>query len=163
MIYGGVSSQPEFHRGASRSPRGKAIVCLASTQLDGSSAIHPTLHGNEVVVIPRADMRGVVTEYGINYLFGKSLRERAVVALKNDVQVLLRPSRGTVASLIQDLFFRMRAEDVYTRFFRNLRSLTLEMAEHLCSVGYDNEMAFVATVGEVSRGHGSAEVGQLFE
>lgn len=191
VIYGGVSSQPEFHRGASRSPGGKAIVCLASTQPDGSSAIRPTLTGNEVVVIPRAEVRWVVTEYGITYLFGKSLRERAValieiahpdhreallaeavrlglvpaktkmrtraaypadeerrVVLKNDVPVLLRPSRGTDASLIQDLFFRMRAEDVYTRFFRKLRSLTLEMAEHLCSVGYDNEMAFVATVGE---------------
>jgi acetyltransferase len=42
----------------------------------------------------------------------------------------------------------MRPQDVYTRFFQQLRSLTLEMAEHLCSVGYDHEMAFVATVGE---------------
>src|SRR5262249_50859423 len=45
-------------------------------------------------------------------------------------------------------FFRMRPEDVYTRFFRHLRSLTLEMAEHLSSAGYDHEMAFVATAGE---------------
>lgn len=190
-IYGGVSVQPDFHRGASRSPGGKAIVCLAATQPDGSSAIRPTLREHEAVVIPRADMRWVVTEYGITYLFGKSLRERAValielahpdhraallaeavrlglvpaktkirtraaypteeerhVTLKNDTRVLLRPSRAADASLIQELFFRMRAADVYTRFFRKLRSLTLEMAEHLCSVGYDSEMAFVATVGE---------------
>jgi acyl-CoA hydrolase/GNAT superfamily N-acetyltransferase len=190
-LYGGVSSQPDFHRAASRSRGGKAIVCLASTQPDGSSAIRPHLGGNEAVVIPRADVRWVVTEYGITYLFGKSLRERAValveiahpdhrdallaeairlglvpektkmrsrtaypseeerrVALKNDAQVLLRPSRTADAPLVQDLFFRMRAEDVYTRFFQQLRSLTLEMAEHLCSVGYDQEMAFVATVGE---------------
>jgi acyl-CoA hydrolase/GNAT superfamily N-acetyltransferase len=190
-LYGGVSSQPDFHRGASRSRGGKAIVCLASTQPDGSSAIRPQLGGNEAVVIPRADVCWVVTEYGITYLFGKSLRERAValveiahpdhreallaeaillglvpektrmrsrtaypseeerrVALKNDAQVLLRPSRTADAPLVQDLFFRMRAEDVYTRFFQQLRSLTLEMAEHLCSVGYDQEMAFVATVGE---------------
>ncbi len=191
VIYGGISSQPDFHRGASRSRGGKAIVCLASTLPDGSSAIRPSLGGNEAVVIPRADMRWVVTEYGITYLFGKSLRERAVAlieiahpdhrdalladavrlglvpaktrirtraaypadeerhaTLKNGVPVLLRPSRAADAGLIQELFFRMRADDVRTRFFRKLRSLTLEMAEHLCSVGYDNEMAFVATVGE---------------
>src|SRR5262249_485842 len=47
-----------------------------------------------------------------------------------------------------DLFFRMCPEDVYTRFFHHLRSLTLEMAEHLSSAGYDHEMAFVATAGE---------------
>src|SRR5262249_7567986 len=181
----------EVRGGAGRPPGGRAIVCLASTQPDGSSAIRPTLCGNEAVVIPRANMCWVVTEYGITYLFGKSLRERAValieiahpdhreallaeavrlglvpaktrvrtraaypadeerrVTLRNGVELLLRPSRAADASLIQELFFRMRAEDVYTRFFRKLRSLTLEMAEHLSSVGYDREMAFVATVGE---------------
>ena len=74
--------------------------------------------------------------------------EERRVTLKNKAQVLLRPSRTADAPLVQDLFFRMRPQDVYTRFFQQLRSLTLEMAEHLCSVGYDHEMAFVATVGE---------------
>jgi RimJ/RimL family protein N-acetyltransferase len=190
-LYGGVSSQPDFHRAASRSPGGKAIVCLASTQPDGSSAIRVQLRGDEPVVIPRAEVQWVVTEYGITYLFGRSLRERAValieiahpdhrerlladaiqlglvpaktkmrsraaypaeeerrLTLGNGREVLLRPSRTADASLVQALFFRMRAEDVYTRFFRKLRSLTLEMAEHLCSVGYDHEMAFVASVGQ---------------
>ncbi len=35
-----------------------------------------------------------------------------------------------------------------TRFFRHLRSLTDEMASHLCNVGYVQEMAFAAVVGE---------------
>jgi acyl-CoA hydrolase/GNAT superfamily N-acetyltransferase len=190
-VYGGVAAQPEFHRGAMRSPGGKAIVCLAATQPDGSSAIRVRLGPEEAVTIPRAEVRWVVTEYGITYLFGKSLRERAVslieiahpdhreqlladairaglvpektkmrsrapypaeeerrLTLRNGAEVLLRPSRTADAGLVQDLFFRMRPEDVYTRFFRKLRSLTLEMAEHLCSVGYDQEMAFVATIGD---------------
>jgi RimJ/RimL family protein N-acetyltransferase len=49
---------------------------------------------------------------------------------------------------MQDLFFRLRAEDVRTRFFRYLRSLTDEMAQHLCNVGYGQEMAFAAVVGD---------------
>ena len=190
-LYGGVSAQPDFHRGAIRSHGGKAIVCLASTEPDGTSAIRASLRADEAVAIPRADVRWVVTEYGTTYLFGKSLRERAValieiahpdhreallgeairvglvpektkvrsraaypaeeerrVTLGNGCEVLLRPSRSADAGLLQDLFFRMRPEDVYTRFFRHLRSLTLEMAEHLSSAGYDHEMAFVATAGE---------------
>src|SRR5262249_61991607 len=35
-----------------------------------------------------------------------------------------------------------------TRFLRRTRSVTLEMAEHRSSAGYDHEMAFVATAGE---------------
>ena len=38
--------------------------------------------------------------------------------------------------------------DVRTRFFRQLRSPTDEMAQHLCGVSYEQEMAFVAVVGE---------------
>jgi RimJ/RimL family protein N-acetyltransferase len=40
------------------------------------------------------------------------------------------------------------AEDVRTRFFRYLRSLTDEMAQHLCNVSYRQEMAFAAVVGD---------------
>src|SRR5262245_54668979 len=37
-VYGGVATQPDFHRGASRAPGGKAIICLASTTAAGESA-----------------------------------------------------------------------------------------------------------------------------
>jgi RimJ/RimL family protein N-acetyltransferase len=45
------------------------------------------------------------------------------------------------------LFFRLREDDVRTRFFRYLRSLTDEMAQHLCNVSYSEEMAFAAVAG----------------
>jgi acyl-CoA hydrolase/RimJ/RimL family protein N-acetyltransferase len=191
VLYGGVATQPDFHRAAARSRGGRPIVCLASTQPDGSSAIRLELDAGEPVAIPRADVRWVVTEYGIAYLHGRSLAERAVALaeiahpthrdallagavergvlepsqklrsrvaypvgeerqaeLRDGRRVLLRPTRTTDASLLQDLFFRMREDDIRTRFFRHLRSLTDEMAQHLCSVGYDQEMAFAAVVGE---------------
>jgi acyl-CoA hydrolase/RimJ/RimL family protein N-acetyltransferase len=76
--YGGVSTGPAFHRGALASQGGKAIVCLASRTPAGEPAIRPQLDAGEAVAIARGDVHWVVTEYGIAYLFGRSLSERAV-------------------------------------------------------------------------------------
>ncbi len=81
--YGGVAAQGEFLRGAARSPGGKPIICLLSTTDDGeTSRIRSALHAGEGVVIPRADVHYVITEYGIAYLFGKSIRERAIALIE---------------------------------------------------------------------------------
>ena len=77
-FYGGVSTQVGFIRGAARSPGGKPIICLASTKDDGTSRIKPLLEAGDGVGIARSDVHYVITEYGIAYLFGKSIRERAV-------------------------------------------------------------------------------------
>ena len=68
--------------------------------------------------------------------------------LRDGRKVTVRPTRTGDAAALQDLFFRLRPEDVRTRFFRQLRSLTDEMAQHLCGVTYEQEMAFAAVVGE---------------
>ena len=49
---------------------------------------------------------------------------------------------------LQDVFYNLRPEDVYTRFFVQLKSLTEARARHLCNVDYENEMAFVAVTGQ---------------
>jgi acyl-CoA hydrolase/L-amino acid N-acyltransferase YncA len=78
-FYSGVSTQPEFLRGAAGSPGGKPIVCLSSTTEDGeNSRIRPLLHEGEGVTISRSEIHYVITEYGTAYLFGKSIRERAL-------------------------------------------------------------------------------------
>ncbi len=78
-FYGGVSTQPDFLRGAARSKGGKPIICLRSTSEDGKeSNIRPQLLQGEGVGITRADIHYVVTEYGLAYLFGKPIRERAL-------------------------------------------------------------------------------------
>ena len=76
--YGGISTGPAFHRGALASERGKAIVCLASRTPTGQPAILPQLSPGQPVAIARGDVHWVVSEYGIAYLFGRSLSERAV-------------------------------------------------------------------------------------
>lgn len=82
-FYGGLAAQPEFLRGAARSEGGKAIICLASTEgRGGASRIHATLRPGEGASIPRNDVHYVITEYGIAYLFGRSIRERAIALIQ---------------------------------------------------------------------------------
>ena len=82
-FYSGVSTQPDFLRGAANSPGGKPIICLASTTDDGQeSRIRPLLRMGEGVTVARSDVHYVITEYGCAYLFGKSIRERALALIE---------------------------------------------------------------------------------
>lgn len=74
--------------------------------------------------------------------------EERVVTLKGDRRVLLRPSKASDVEELQDLFYHLSEQDVYTRFFTRLASLSVSKAEHLCNVDYDGEMAFIAVAGE---------------
>ena len=79
----GIGAQGEFLRGASRSVGGKPIVCLTSTTADGlESCIRPCLMAGEAATIARTDVHYVVTEYGMAYLFGKSIRQRATALIE---------------------------------------------------------------------------------
>jgi acyl-CoA hydrolase/GNAT superfamily N-acetyltransferase len=189
-FYGGVSTQVGFMRGAAHSPGGKPIVCLSSTTDDGASRIKPLLEAGDGVGIARSDVHYVITEYGIAYLFGKSIRERAlalieiahprwremlltsakqlgyvrsdqylasqaaypvheerIVTLKNDLKIMIRPARAGDAGALQALFHRLSPEDVYTRFFRRVRSLTYRELQTLCNVNHETEVAFLAVTG----------------
>jgi acyl-CoA hydrolase/RimJ/RimL family protein N-acetyltransferase len=76
------------------------------------------------------------------------VEEERDTELRDGRRVTIRPARTDDAAGFQDLFFRLRPEDVRTRFFRQLRSLTDEMAQHFCSVDQVHEMAFAAVTGE---------------
>jgi acyl-CoA hydrolase/RimJ/RimL family protein N-acetyltransferase len=83
QFYGGVSSQPDFHRLAAYTPGGKSIVCMRATSDDGKeSRIRSLLLEGEGVTIPRSDVHYIVTEYGVAYLFGKSIQERALALIE---------------------------------------------------------------------------------
>jgi len=78
-FYSGIGGQVDFIRGASRSPDGKAIICMESTALDGQvSRIVPRLSEGAGVVTTRGDVDVVVTEYGLASLHGKTIRERVL-------------------------------------------------------------------------------------
>lgn len=75
--YSGVGGQMDFMRGAALSEGGKPIIALPSRTVKGIPRIVPTLRQGAGVVTTRAHVHYVVTEYGIAYLFGKNLRQRA--------------------------------------------------------------------------------------
>lgn len=75
-LYSGVGGQMDFIRGASLSEGGKAIIALPSVTKKGVSRIVPFLKPGAGVVTTRAHVHYIITEYGIAYLYGKTVRER---------------------------------------------------------------------------------------
>ena len=82
QFYSGVGGQVDFNRGAARCAGGKAIIALPSTARKGSiSRIVTRLSPGAGVVTTRADVHYVVTEYGVAYLHGKNVQERAIALI----------------------------------------------------------------------------------
>lgn len=77
MQFSGIGGQMDFMRGAALSEGGKPIIALTSRTVKGISRIVPFLKPGAGVVTTRGHIHYVVTEYGIAYLFGKNLRQRA--------------------------------------------------------------------------------------
>ncbi|MGD8452711.1 MAG: GNAT family N-acetyltransferase [Phycisphaerae bacterium] len=83
MFYSGIGGQVDFVRGAARSKGGKPIIALPSTTADGLiSRIVPYLKPGAGVVTSRGDVHYVVSEHGVAYLHGKSIRERALALMQ---------------------------------------------------------------------------------
>ncbi len=78
-FYSGIGGQADFMRGAVLSRKGKTILVVKSTARDEQvSRIVPLLKEGTGVTLNRGDVHYVVTEYGIAYLHGKNIRERAM-------------------------------------------------------------------------------------
>ncbi len=75
--YSGVGGQVDFIRGAALSKGGKPIIALNSVTSRGQSRIVSQLKPGASVTTSRAHVHYVVTEYGVAYLYGKNLRQRA--------------------------------------------------------------------------------------
>jgi acyl-CoA hydrolase len=77
-FYSGIGGQVDFLRGAAHSKGGKPIIALPSTARNGEAPrIVPTLTPGAGVVTSRGLVHYIVTEYGVAYLHGKTIRERA--------------------------------------------------------------------------------------
>jgi acyl-CoA hydrolase len=75
--YSGVGGQIDFIRGASYSRGGKPIIAISSQTGKGISKIVPTLKQGAGVVSTRANVHYVITEFGIAYLYGQPMKDRA--------------------------------------------------------------------------------------
>jgi acyl-CoA hydrolase len=77
-VYSGIGGQVDFLRGAARAKGGVPIIALPSTAKNGTvSRIAMMLQPGAGVVTSRGDVHYVVTEHGVAYLHGKTLRQRA--------------------------------------------------------------------------------------
>ena len=79
--FSGVTGMQDFIRGAGRAEGGKSVIMLLSTSRRGKTSRIVPMLDDLAVVVPRADVDYVVTEYGMVRLFGKSLRERAMAMI----------------------------------------------------------------------------------
>ena len=78
-FYSGIGGKADFMRGAVMAPGGKTILAIQSTAEWGEiSRIVPFLREGAGVSLVRGDVHYVVTEFGIAYLHGKNIRERAM-------------------------------------------------------------------------------------
>ncbi len=81
-LYSGIGGQADFMRGAVLATGGKTILTIQSTaRNDEVSRIVPALASGAAVTLVRGDVHYVVSEYGIAYLHGKTIRERAMALI----------------------------------------------------------------------------------
>ncbi len=96
-LYSGIGGQADFIRGAALSKGGRPIIALPSVTDEGVSRIAPHITTGGGVTISRGDVHYVITEYGVAYLHGKTLRERALalinIAHPDHREALLRAAK----------------------------------------------------------------------
>ncbi len=81
-FYSGIGGQVDFGRGASASKGGKSIIVTSSSDVEnGKSRIVSSLTPGSGVVTTRGEVQYIVTEYGVAYLHGKSVQERALALI----------------------------------------------------------------------------------
>ncbi|MFV0437619.1 MAG: GNAT family N-acetyltransferase [Desulfopila sp.] len=82
QLYSGIGGLIDFNRGAAGSRGGLAIITLPSTDLTGErSNIVVDLSKGSGVVVSRGEVSYVVTEYGVAYLYGRSIQERVMALI----------------------------------------------------------------------------------
>ncbi len=190
-FYSGIGGQVDFVRGSAMSKRGKSIIVLPSTTDDGKiSRIVPYLSPGSGVVVTRGDIHYVVTEYGVAYVHGKSIRDRAMMLINiahpdfraelldaaktqgyiyqdqtlpvvlypkeyetywtdnKGMSIFFRPVKATDERAIQDLVYELPEQDVFTRFFNNLKSFPHKVVMPLAAIDYNNRIAIAAVIGK---------------
>ena len=162
---------------ASRTPAGRSAICLELAPNEAVAIPRADVHwviteygtaylfgrslaerAVALIDIAHPDVRSELLDAAIaGGLVGQRQRLRSRTAyplgevrqvrLRDGREVQVRPTRTSDTGAMQELFFRLSEEDIRTRFFQKLTSLTDSAAQHLCSVDYEEEMAFAAVVG----------------
>jgi acyl-CoA hydrolase/RimJ/RimL family protein N-acetyltransferase len=176
-FFSGVGGQADFMRGAPLSEEGKSILAMQSTAQDESiSRIVPFLGEGAGVTLTRGDVHYVVTEYGIAYLHGKNIRERAMelisiahpkfrswlleeakkLNLIYQDQAFVPGKAGeypehletyrTTKSGLKDFFYSLSDQSMYQRFVSARKDMPHERLQEFVIIDYTKEMAVVAVI-----------------
>lgn len=89
----------------------------------------------------------VPTDQQSQNLRAYAVEDEKVMKLDNGESVLLRPAKASDAPGIRALFHQLSDNDVYTRFFQRVKTLSNREIQRLCNLNYETEVAFVATSG----------------
>ena len=76
-MFSGVGGQHDFMYGGWLSEGGKTFIAMTAASNKGRSKIQPVLTPGAGVVTTRAQAQYIVTEYGVAFLKGKDLAQRA--------------------------------------------------------------------------------------
>jgi acyl-CoA hydrolase/RimJ/RimL family protein N-acetyltransferase len=166
---------------ASRTPQGRSAICLDLDPTEAVAIPRADVHwviteygtaylfgrslaerAVALIEIAHPDARKSLLDAAIGRgLVGprQQLRSRSAypvaevrdVRLRDGREVRVRPTRTSDSGAMQELFHRLPEQDVESRFLQKLSSLTDTVAQYLCSVDYEQEMAFAAVVGPSER------------
>jgi RimJ/RimL family protein N-acetyltransferase len=75
------------------------------------------------------------------------VQEEREIKLANGSEILIRPAHAADADALRALFHQLTPDDVYTRFFRRVRSLSYQDLQTLCNVNHETQVAFLAVTG----------------
>jgi RimJ/RimL family protein N-acetyltransferase len=166
---------------ASRTPQGRSAICLDLDPAEAVAIPRADVHwviteygtaylfgrslaerAVALIEIAHPDARKSLLDAAVGRgLVGpkQQLRSRSAypvaevrdVRLRDGRDVRVRPTRTSDSGAMQELFHRLPEQDVESRFLAKLSSLTDTVAQYLCSVDYEQEMAFAAVVGPAER------------
>lgn len=115
----GSAGDSDFMRGANLSKGGRSIICLRSTSPTGKSTIVPTFGPKAVVMANRGDANYVITEYGVAYLGGRTIRERAMalieIAHPDHREDLMRSARELGYVFPDQVYYRICSPELRRR------------------------------------------------
>jgi GNAT superfamily N-acetyltransferase len=84
----------------------------------------------------------------IQNAFPYPVEDEIKVVLRNHKTVKIRPATVSDAAGVKSLFYGLPSGDRYTRFFRQVKSLSINEVQKLCNLDYKLAVAFVAVQGE---------------
>ncbi len=67
---------------------------------------------------------------------------------KKGTPLFFRPVKATDERAIQEMIYDLPEQDIYTRFFHNLKSFSHKVAMPMAAIDYDDRMAIAAVIGK---------------